>query len=173
MFYFFCNFGQLNGIALQNFSLFIYLTSMFHSNVFRLEILPLINDVLRQQISSLVFTWRLDLRSININKGIFVQSLMFNPVLRTLDFGVWTLDPGRWSLDVGLWTLDSKPWTLDSRQWTPDAERQTVDVKTLKFKTAQSFGNNGSISITSFLNSTSIKIFGYFRYENLSTFSSF
>ena len=173
MFYFFCNFGQLNGIALQNFSLSIYLTSMFHSNVFRLEILPLINDVLRQQISSLVFTWRLDLRSININKGIFVQSLMFNPVLRTLDFGVWTLDPGRWSLDVGLWTLDSKPWTLDSRQWTPDAERQTVDVKTLKFKTAQSFGNNGSISITSFLNSTSIKIFGYFRYENLSTFSSF
>ena len=154
MFYFFCNFGQLNGIALQNFSLFIYLTSMFHSNVFRLEILPLINDVLSQQISSLVFTWRLDLRSININKGIFVQSLMFNPVLRTLDFGVWTLDPGRWSLDVGLWTLDSKPWTLDSRQWTPDAERQTVDVKTLKFKTAQSFGNNGSISITSFLNST-------------------
>ena len=154
MFYFFCNFGQLNGIALQNFSLFIYLTSMFHSNVFRLEILPLINDVLRQQISSLVFTWRLDLRSININKGIFVQSLMFKPVLRTLDFGVWTLDPGRWSLDVGLWTLDSKPWTLDSRQWTPDAERQTVDVKTLKFKTAQSFGNNGSISITSFLNST-------------------
>ena len=173
MFYFFCNFGQLNGIALQNFSLFIYLTSMFHSNVFRLEILPLINDVLRQQISSLVFTWRLDLRSININKGIFVQSLMFNPVLRTLDFGVWTLDPERWSLDVGLWTLDSKPWTLDSRQWTPDAERQTVDVKTLKFKTAQSFGNNGSISITSFLNSTSLKIFGYFRYENLSTFSSF
>ena len=154
MFYFFCNFGQLNGIALQNFSLSIYLTSMFHSNVFRLEILPLINDVLRQQISSLVFTWRLDLRSININKGIFVQSLMFNPVLRTLDFGVWTLDPGRWSLDVGLWTLDSKPWTLDSRQWTPDAERQTVDVKTLKFKTAQSLGNNGSISITSFLNST-------------------
>ena len=153
MFYFFCNFGQLNGIALQNFSLSIYLTSMFHSNVFRLEILPLINDVLRQQISSLVFTWRLDLRSININKGIFVQSLMFNPVLRTLDFGVWTLDPGRWSLDVGLWTLDSKPWTLDSRQWTPDAERQNVDVKTLKFKTAQSFGNNGSISITSFLNS--------------------
>ena len=154
MFYFFCNFGQLNGIALQNFSLFIYLTSMFHSNVFRLEILPLINDVLRQQISSLVFTWRLDLWSININKGIFVQSLMFNPVLRTLDFGVWTLDPGRWSLDVGLWTLDSKPWTLDSRQWTPEAERQNVDVKTLKFKTAQNFGNNGSISITSFLNST-------------------
>ena len=160
---------------------------MFHLNVSRLEILPLINDALRKQISSLVFTRRLDLRSININKGIFVQSLMFNLVPRTLDFGVWTLDPGpwmldsgRWTLDVGvwtldsgLWTLDSKPWTLDSRQWTPDAERQTVDVKTLKFKTAQSFGNNGSISITSFLNSTSIKIFGYFRYENLSTFSSF
>ena len=48
-----------------------------------------------------------------------------------------------------------------------------MDVKTFKFKTVQSFGNNGSISITSFLNSTLIKIFGLFRYENLSTVYSF
>ena len=89
----------------------------------------------------------------------------------TPDTGLWTLDSGRWTLDVGLWTLDSEPWTLSSRRWTPDAERQTVDVKTLKFKTVQSFGNNGSIQITSFLNSTLIKIFGHFRYENLSIYS--
>ena len=48
-----------------------------------------------------------------------------------------------------------------------------MDVKTFKFRTVQSFGNNGSISITSFLNSTLIKIFGHFRYENLSTVYSF
>ena len=42
-----------------------------------------------------------------------------------------------------------------------------------KFKTAQSFGNNRAISITSFLNSTLIKIFCHLRYENLSTVYSF
>ena len=69
--------------------------------------------------------------------------------------------------------LDSGRWTLDSGHWTPDAEYWTMDVKTLKFKTVQSFWNNGSISIISFLNSTLIKIFGHFRYENLSTVYSF
>ena len=91
----------------------------------------------------------------------------------TLDAGLWTLDPGRWTLDIGFWMLDSEPWTLNSRHWTPDAERWTVDVKTLKFKTVQCFGNNGSIQITSFLNSALIKIFGHFRYENFSTVYSF
>ena len=42
-------------------------------------------------------------------------------------------------------------------------------MKNLKFKTVQSFGSNGAISITSFLNTTLIKISGHFRYENLST----
>ena len=83
------------------------------------------------------------------------------------------LDSGHWTLDSRGWTLEYWHWTLDSRHWTPDAERWTVDVKTLKSKTVQSFGNNGSISITSFLNSTLIKIFGHFRYENLSTVYSF
>ena len=48
-----------------------------------------------------------------------------------------------------------------------------MDVKTFKFKTVKSFKNNGTISITSFLNSTLIKIFGHFRYENLSAVYSF
>ena len=48
-----------------------------------------------------------------------------------------------------------------------------MDVKTLKFKTVLGFGNNGAISITSFLNSTLIKTFGPFRYENLCTVYSF
>ena len=63
--------------------------------------------------------------------------------------------PGPWTqdLDAGLWTLDS--------------------VKTLKFKSIQSFGNNESILITSFLNSTLIKIFAHFKYENLSGVYSF
>ena len=76
----------------------------------------------------------------------------------TLDSGVgrWTLDSGRWTLDAGLRALNTRLWTLK-----------------LKLKTVQSFGNNGSISITSFLNSTLIKIFGHFRYENLSTVYSF
>ena len=71
--------------------------------------------------------------------------------------------PGLWTqkLDAGLWALDTKPLTLDAaRRWTPNVERQAVDVKTLKSKTVQSIGNNGSISMTSFLNSTLIKIFG-------------
>ena len=92
-----------------------------------------------------------------------------------LDSGrkTWMLDSELWTLDFGRWTLESKPWTLDCGRWTLDAERQNVDVETLKFKTVQSFGNNGFISITSFLNSTLIKIFGHFRYENLSTVYSF
>ena len=71
-----------------------------------------------------------------------------------------------------LWTqeLYTGLWTLDSERWSVEAELlQTVDYKTLKFKTAQSLRNNGAISITSFLNCTLIKIFGHFRYENLST----
>ena len=63
----------------------------------------------------------------------------------TLDVGPWTLDSGSWILDVVLWTLDSEFQTMNSLRWTPDIERQTVDVKTLKFKTVQSFENNGSI----------------------------
>ena len=69
----------------------------------------------------------------------------------------WTLDSRRWTLDAGLWTLDSERWTLDAERWT-------LDVKTLKFKTVQSFGNNGVISITLFLNSTLITIFGHFSH---------
>ena len=65
----------------------------------------------------------------------------------TLNAGLWMLDPGRWTLDAGLWTLSAK---------------------TLKFKNIQRFGNNGSTSITSFLNSTLINIFDHFRYENFS-----
>ena len=97
----------------------------------------------------------------------------------TLDarVGRWTLHAGvgLWTLGAGLWTLDPGRWTLEAGHstWTLDAERLTVDFKTLKFKTVQSFGNNGSISINSFLNSTLIKIFGHFRYENLSTVYSF
>ena len=63
--------------------------------------------------------------------------------------------PGPWTQE-----LDAGPWTLDS-------------VKTLKFKSIQSFGNNESILITSFLNSTLIKIFAHFKYENLSGVYSF
>ena len=93
----------------------------------------------------------------------------------------WTLDPrvGRWTwtLDDGLWTLDSGLWTLDSGLWTLDAGLRALNTRLwalkLKLKTVQSFGNNGSISITSFLNSTLIKIFGHFKYENLSTVYSF
>ena len=48
-----------------------------------------------------------------------------------------------------------------------------MDVKTLKFKTVHSFENNGSVSITSFLNSTLIKTFGHFRHEDSSTIYSF
>ena len=66
-----------------------------------------------------------------------------------------------WILDSGLWTLYSGLWS-----WT-------LDVKTLKFKIAQRFGNNGAISMTSFLNFTLVKIFSHFRYENLSTVYSF
>ena len=53
--------------------------------------------------------------------------------------------------------LDSgrKSWTLDAGRWTLDTERYTVDVK---LKTVQSFGNDGDISITLFLNSALIKI---------------
>ena len=110
----------------------------------------------------------------------------------TPDAGLWTLDSGRWALDAELWTLDSGRWTLDpgrldpgrrtldagpwmlgSGRWTLVAGSWTVDVKTLNFKILQSFGNNGFISITLFLNSTLIEIFGHFRYENLSTFYSF
>ena len=87
--------------------------------------------------------------------------------------GRWTLDAALWMLNSGFWTLDFGRWTLDSGRWTQDAQHQTVVVKTIKFKFVQSFGNNGSISITSFLNSTLIKIFGHFRYENLSTVYSF
>ena len=64
-------------------------------------------------------------------------------------------NPGPWTQE-----LDAGPWTLDS-------------VKTLKFKSIQSFGNNESILITSFLNSTLIKIFAHFKYENLSGVYSF
>ena len=85
----------------------------------------------------------------------------------------WTLDSGRWTLDAGLQTLDPGRWTLGDRRQTRDAESQTVDVKTLKFRIVQSFGKNVAISITSFLISTLIKIFGHFRYENLSTVYSF
>ena len=103
---------------MQNFSLFIYLTSMFHSNVSRLEILPLINDALCKQISSLVFTRRLDLRSININKN-FRTIADVQP--RPQDAGLWSLDSGPWTLDAGLWTLDPGRWSLDVGLWTLDA----------------------------------------------------
>ena len=67
----------------------------------------------------------------------------------------WTLDPRRWIPGPGLWTLEAKLWTLDAGLWMWNAS-----CKTLKFKTVQSFENNGNaaISITSFLNSTLIKI---------------
>ena len=48
-----------------------------------------------------------------------------------------------------------------------------MDVKTLKFKTAKSFGNNGATSVTSILNSTLINVFGHFSHENLFTVYSF
>ena len=126
----------------------------------------------------------LKINSVSINK-ILVTKFFTMKVSQNLNLaqrnswtldarvGRWTLDAGLWTLDSGRWTLDTGLWTLDSGRWTPDAERQTVDVKTFKFRTVQSFGNNGSISITSFLNSTLIKIFGHFRFENLSTVYSF
>ena len=49
---------------------------------------------------------------------------------------------------AGVWTLDNGLYTLDTGHWTLDDERLTVDVKTLKFKIVQSFGKNGSISVT-------------------------
>ena len=64
------------------------------------------------------------------------------------------LDSGRWTLDAGLWTPDPGRWTLDAECFTVDAECQTVDVKTLKFKTVQSYENNETISITSFFQAT-------------------
>ena len=48
-----------------------------------------------------------------------------------------------------------------------------MDVKTLKFKTVKSFGNNGAMLTTSFLNFTLIKISGHFSHENLSKVYSF
>ena len=72
----------------------------------------------------------------------------------TLNVGLWTLDSGCWTLDAGLWMLDSGCWTLDAGRQTVDAECQTVDVKNLKFKTAQSFENNETISLTSFFQAT-------------------
>ena len=105
----------------------------------------------------------------------WTQELDAGLCTQELDSELWALDSERWTLDAGPWTLDPGRWTLDAGHstWTLNAERLTVDFKTLKFKTVQSFGNNGSISINSFLNSTLIKIFGYFRYENLSTVYSF
>ena len=85
----------------------------------------------------------------------------------------WTVDPGCWTLNAGLWALNPGIWTPDAGLSTLDSVRWTLEVKTLKFKTVQSFGNNGFISITSFFNSTLVKIFGHFRYENLSTVYSF
>ena len=89
--------------------------------------------------------------------------------------GLWTqeLDAGLWTLDCKHQTLHAGLWKLISETWTPDAERQAVDVKTFTFKTVQSFGNNGSMSITSFINSSLIKIFGHFRYEKFSTVTHF
>ena len=106
------------------------------------------------------------LQTPELDAGLWI----LNSGLWTPHFGRRTLDSGRWAPDSGLSTLDSEPWMLDSRRWTPDAECQTVDVETLKSKPVQIYG---SISITSFLNSTLIKIFGHFRYENLSTVYSF
>ena len=105
----------------------------------------------------------------------WTQELDAGLCTQELDSELWALDSERWTLDAGPWTLNPGRWTLDAGHstWTLDAERLTVDFKTLKFKTVQSFGNNGSISINSFLNSTLIKIFGHFRYENLSTVYSF
>ena len=88
---------------------------------------------------------------------IEVTFLVFQGIPEFLDYGrkSWTLDPRRWIPGPGLWTLDAKLWTLDAGLWMWNAS-----CKTLKFKTVQSFENNGNaaISITSFLNSTLIKI---------------
>ena len=99
---------------------------------------------------------------------------------RTLDAGLWTLDSGRWTLDTGYWTLDAglwalhdRIWMLDSKLWTLDSGRWPLDVKTLKLKNIQCFGNNGSILITSFLNSTLINIFCHFSHEIFSVAYSF
>ena len=69
-----------------------------------------------------------------------------------------------WTLDarVGRWTLDTGFSTLCAGHWTMAAQRQNVDVKDLKFKTLQRSGNNGAISITSFLNS----LIGYANPKN-------
>ena len=83
-------------------------------------------------------------------------------------FGRWTVDAGLWKLDPRLWALDARRRTLDSRRWTLDAELWTLDlglwmldagfwtldVKTLKFKTIQTFENNEAISITLFFQAT-------------------
>ena len=110
--------------------------------------------------------------------GLWTQELdaglwMLDSGRWTLDSGLWTLHSGQWTLNSGRWTLDSGRWTLNSGRWTLDAELRTLNARLWKSKTVQSFGNNGSISITSFLNSTLINIFGHFRYEHLSTVYSF
>ena len=74
---FFRNVPQLNGITLQKFSLFTYLTNMFYSNVSRLKILPP------------PLTWRPAIWSVNFNKGIFVQSLMLCNILPFLHAWKW------------------------------------------------------------------------------------
>ena len=110
--------------------------------------------------------WVLDTELWTLDAGLW----KLDARLWTLDSGLWTLDAGRWTLDTGLWTLNPGLWTLDAGLRTLNAR---MDVKTLKFKTVQSFGNNGSISITASLYSILIKIFGHFRYENLSMVYSF
>ena len=85
----------------------------------------------------------------------------------------WPLNARLWTLGSGLWNLNSGFWILDHRLWTLVAERETVEVKTLRFKTVQSFEKIGAISITSFLNSTLIKICDHFKSKNLSMVYSF
>ena len=107
---------------------------------------------LSRQLYIFIFNEKIFLLSKNFviqRKYIYIQSKY------TAYRNSWTLDAR-----AGCWTLDTGRWTLNS-------------VKTLKFKSIQSFGNNESILITSFLNSTLIKIFGHFKYENLSTVYSF
>ena len=102
---------------------------------------------LSRQLYIFIFNEKIFLLSKNFviqRKYIYIQSKY------TAYRNSWTLDAR-----AGCWTLDTGRWTLNS-------------VKTLKFKSIQSFGNNESILITSFLNSTLIKIFGHFKYENLS-----
>ena len=107
---------------------------------------------LSRQLYIFIFNEKIFLLSKNFviqRKYIYIQSKY------TAYRNSWTLDAR-----AGCWTLDTGRWTLNS-------------VKTLKFKSIQSFGNNESILITSFLNSTLIKIFGHFKYENLSGVYSF